>query len=327
MNREFAARKPNHLIRIHDSRPDPLSVDLAGIKLKNPILLASGTAGYGAELSSVMDLGTVGGIILKSVTEKSRKGNPSPRIWETPCGMLNSIGLENMGVDALIDEVLPSLDGSGVTVLASIAGDTVDEYGRLAARLDGAPGVSALEVNVSCPNVEKGGIHFGAEAEATRAVASIVRENCALSFFVKLSAAVSDVARIALAARSGGASGLSLINTIPGLAVDPSTRRPRLGAVTGGLSGPAIKPIALKAIWDCYSATGLPIIGCGGIYDVDDVCEFLVAGSTAVAIGTVTFQDPERALEIIEALPRALSALGVESPGELTGSLRVWREA
>jgi dihydroorotate dehydrogenase (NAD+) catalytic subunit len=237
--------------------------------------------------------------------------------------MLNSIGLENTGVDALMDEVLPSLDGYVVTVFASIAGDTVDEYGHLAARLDGAPGVSALEVNVSCPNIEKGGIHFGIDAGAIRAVSSAVRESSSLPFFIKLSAAVADISSVALAAKSGGASGLSLINTVPGLAVDPATRRPRLGAVTGGLSGPAIKPIALKAVWDCYRATGLPIIGCGGVYDVDDVCEFLVAGATAVAIGTATFQDPGRAQEIIEALRGALSALGVESPGELTGSLRV----
>jgi dihydroorotate dehydrogenase (NAD+) catalytic subunit len=300
-----------------------LSVDVAGIKLKNPIMLASGTAGYGTELSSVFDLAAVGGIVLKSVTEKPCKGNPDPRIWETPCGMLNSIGLENVGVDALVEEVLPSLAESGVAIIASIAGGTVDEYARLAARLDGAPGVSALEINVSCPNVEKGGIHFGTDAEATREVASVVRENSAHPFFVKLSAAVSDISKIARAAESGGATGLAVINTVPGLAVDPETRRPRLGVVTGGLSGPAIKPKALKAVWECYSATGLPIIGCGGIYDAEDVCEFLVAGATAVSVGTVTFQDPTRVLEIIEALPEVLSALGVESPRELTGSLRV----
>jgi dihydroorotate dehydrogenase (NAD+) catalytic subunit len=299
-----------------------LSVDLADVRLENPVLLASGTAGYGSELSSVMDLAAVGGLILKSVTEKPRRGNPGPRIWETGCGMLNSIGLENMGVDALLEEVLPSLAESGVTVIASIAGDTIDEYGRLAERLDGAPGVSAIEVNVSCPNVDRGGINFGTEAGATLAVSAAVQRNSGLPFFVKLSAAVSDLAQVALAARSGGASGLSLINTIPGLAVETVTRRPRLEAVTGGLSGPAIKPVALKAVWDCYSATGLPIIGCGGVYDVDDVCEFLVAGATAVAVGTATFQDPARALEIIEALPGALSALGVESPRELTGSMR-----
>jgi len=299
-----------------------LSVDLADVRLENPVLLASGTAGYGSELSSVMDLAALGGLILKSVTEKPRRGNPGPRIWETGCGMLNSIGLENMGVDALLQEVLPSLAESGVTVIASIAGDTVDEYGRLAERLDGAPGVSALEVNVSCPNVNSGGINFGTEAGATLAVSAAVHGNSGLPFFVKLSAVVSDLAQVALAAQSGGASGLSLINTIPGLAVETVTRRPRLEVVTGGLSGPAIKPVALKAVWDCYSATGLPIIGCGGVYDVDDVCEFLVAGATAVAVGTATFQDPARALQIIEALPAALSALGVESPRELTGSMR-----
>lgn len=300
-----------------------LSVDLAGIELTNPVLLASGTAGYGTELSSVIDLSRVGGVILKSVTEKPRKGNPSPRIWETASGMLNSVGLENMGVDALIGEVLPELSGLGVPIIASIAADTVDEYARLAAVLNGATGVSAVEVNVSCPNVEKGGIHFGIDAGATRAVASAARSSTELPLFVKLSAVVADISEVALAAQAGGASGLSLINTVPGLAVDPVSRRPRLGGVTGGLSGPAIKPIALKAVWDCYRTTGLPIIGGGGIYDVDDVLEFLIAGAAAVSVGTVTFTDPAGALDIIEALPGALSALGVESPGELTGSLRV----
>jgi dihydroorotate dehydrogenase (NAD+) catalytic subunit len=300
-----------------------MTVDLAGLKLKNPVLLASGTAGYGTELYSIIDIGAPGGVVLKSVTEKPQVGNHGPRIWETPCGMLNSIGLENMGVDALIGEALPFLAENDVVTVVSIAGGTIEEYSRLAAKLDGVPGVFALEVNVSCPNVEKGGIHFGIDAEATGAISSAVRESTSLPFFVKLSAAVTDIARIALAVESGGASGLSLINAIPGLAVDPLTRRPRLGEVTGGLSGPAIKPVALKAVWDCYGATGLPIIGCGGIYDTEDVCEFLVAGATAVAVGSATFQDPARALEIIEALPAALSALGVESPGELTGSLRV----
>jgi len=262
-----------------------LTTDLAGIELANPVLLASGTAGYGNELAPIIDLPRLGGIILKSVTSEPRRGNPEPRIWETSSGMLNSIGLENVGIDALVDEVLPSLKDIGLPVLASIAGDTVRAFARLGAKLENAGGLAGIEVNVSCPNVERGGIQFGVDPGATKAVVMAVKENCSLPVFVKLSAAVADIARIAEAAGQAGAFGLSLINTVPGLAIDAAKRKPRLGAVTGGLSGPAIKPIALKAVWDCYRATGLPIIGGGGIYDSEDAVEFLLAGLTNVMAG------------------------------------------
>jgi dihydroorotate dehydrogenase (NAD+) catalytic subunit len=300
-----------------------LSVDLAGIELKNPLILASGTAGYGVELTSFIDLSELGAIILKSVTVEPRHGNPAPRIWETTGGMLNSIGLENIGVESLLREVLPGLSDPGVPVFVSIAGDTVREYARLAARLEGAPGLSALEVNISCPNVEKGGLQFGCDAGATSSVVMAVRENTDLPVFVKLSAAVAEIARIAEAAAQAGASGLSLINTVPGMAIDPVTRRPRLGAVSGGLSGPAIKPIALKAVWDCYQAAGLPIIGGGGIFDEYDVIEFMLAGAAVVSVGSSTFQDPDRALEILQGLPAALREAGADSPGELVGAMKI----
>jgi dihydroorotate dehydrogenase (NAD+) catalytic subunit len=300
-----------------------LAVELAGLKLENPVLLASGTAGYGTELLSVTDISGVGGIVLKSVTVEPRAGNPWPRTWETTGGMLNSIGLENVGIDALVEDVIPRLEGIGCAVIASIVGETVLEFARLASRLDGAGAVSALEVNVSCPNVERGGIQFGADEGATYAVVKAVRDNTSLPVFVKLSAAVTDMAPMAEASKMGGASGLSVINTMPGLAVDPVSRRPRLASVTGGLSGPAIKPIALKAVWDCYRATDLPIIGGGGIYDADDVVEFIIAGATAVAVGTVTFQYPGKSLEIIDSLPAALARAGAESPRQLVGTLRV----
>ena len=300
-----------------------LSVDLAGIALKNPLMLASGTAGYGLEMASLIDVSRLGAIILKSVTEEPCSGNAEPRIWETTGGLLNSIGLENIGVDAMAQEVLPRLSDLGVPLFASIAGETVRAFARLAARLESAGVLSALEVNISCPNVEKGGIQFGSDTGATTSVVMAVHENTGLPLFAKLSAAHAEIARIAVAAAQAGAAGLSLINTIPGMAIDPATRRPRLGAISGGLSGPAIKPIALKAVWDCYSATGLPIIGGGGIFDEYDVVEFMLAGATAVSVGTSTFQDPDRPLEILEGLPVALERAGASSPRELVGAMKI----
>lgn len=299
-----------------------ITTQLAGIGLSNPVMLASGTAGYGTELAPVIDLPRLGGIILKSVTVEPGKGNPEPRVWETSSGMLNSIGLENVGIEALVGDVLPALKDLGLPVFASIAGDTVRGFARLAAKLEGAGGLAGIEVNVSCPNVERGGIQFGIDPNATRAVVMAVRENCSLPVFVKLSAAVGDITRVADAAGQAGAFGLSLINTIPGMAIDIESRRPRLGAVTGGLSGPAIKPVALKAVWECYRATGLPIIGGGGIYDSEDVVEFLLAGASAVAVGSSIFQDPARAMKIVDGLPGAIQRAGATSAKELIGGLK-----
>jgi dihydroorotate dehydrogenase (NAD+) catalytic subunit len=306
----------------HELGEVDLGVDLAGIKLRNPVLLASGTAGYGTELAPIIDMGRLGGLILKSVTVEPCKGNPEPRIWETSSGMLNSIGLENVGIDALADEVLPTLKELDLPIFASIAGDTVRAFARLGSKLQDAEGIVGLEVNVSCPNVERGGLQFGMDPGATKAVVMAVRENCSLPVFVKLSAAVTDIARVADAAGEAGAFGLSLINTLPGMAIDVVRRCPRLGAVTGGLSGPAIKPVALKAVWDCYRATGLPIIGGGGIYDAEDVVEFLLAGSTAVSLGSAIFRDPTAAVDIIEKLPEAIARASASSARELTGAIR-----
>lgn len=291
--------------------------------MKNPVVLASGTAGYALEMAPLVDLSRLGAVILKSVTVEPGRGNPEPRIWETTGGMLNSIGLENVGVERLVEEVLPALSGLDTVVVASIAGETVRDFAKLASRLEGAGRLAALEVNVSCPNVEKGGIHFGCDEGATATVVQAVRENCSLPLFVKLSSAVSDISRVAEAAARAGTAGLSLINTIPGLAVDPVTRRPRLGAVTGGLSGPAIKPVALKAVWDCYRATSLPIIGGGGVYDAGDAVEFMLAGAAAVSVGTSTFQDPDRAARILEDLPAAIEKAGADGPRRLVGALKV----
>lgn len=299
-----------------------LSIELAGLKLANPVLLASGTAGYGVELAPIIELSGLGGIILKSVTVEPCAGNPEPRIWETSAGMLNSIGLENVGVESLVEDVLPGLEGLGVAIVASIVGETVLEFARLASRLSSSSVVSALEVNVSCPNVEKGGIQFGADEGATYSAVKAVLDNTDLPVFVKLSAAVTDIVPIAEAAQMGGASGLSLVNTLPGMAIDPVSRRPRIATITGGLSGPAIKPVALKAVHECHRATDIPIIGCGGICDADDVIEFMLAGASAVAVGTATFQYPGRALEIVDSLPVAITRAGAAGPAELVGSMR-----
>lgn len=299
-----------------------MEVRLAGLKLKNPLVLASGTAGHGLELKEVVDISEAGAITLKSVTVEPCLGNPEPRLWETTGGMLNSIGLENVGIEAFVEDIGPGLEDLGLPVIASISGDTFRSYARLASRMEELDALAALEVNVSCPNVEKGGVHFGADTRSTASVVKGVRSNCSLPVFVKLSAAVSDIARVAEAAVEAGASGLSLINTLPGMAIDIAGRRPRLGGVTGGLSGPAIKPVALKAVFDCHRVTGLPIIGGGGVYDARDVVEFMLAGATAVSVGTATFQDPAAVLRIIKELPAAVSEAGASSAGELTGALR-----
>jgi len=300
-----------------------LKVDLGGLRLDNPVLLASGVAGYGMEVEQVADIRELGGVIMKSVTVKPRKGNPGPRIWETAAGMLNSIGLENVGLDEFCEKTLPEAAGIGVPIIASIAGTTVREFASLAQKIHETGLVKAIETNVSCPNVEKGGIQFGVDTGAIQAVVTAVRENSDLPLFVKLSAAVTDIAHLALAAAQSGASGLSLINTMPGLAIDPAKRRPRLGGVTGGLSGPAIKPIALKAVWDCYRTTGLPIIGGGGIFDVDDALEFMIAGASALALGTVIFKDPLRPVAIARGLPSALETVGAASVSSLVGTLTI----
>lgn len=300
-----------------------LRVDLGGLALANPVLLASGVAGYGGEVEQVADIRALGGIILKSVTVRPRKGNPAPRVWETSSGMLNSIGLENAGLDEFCEKILPEAGRLGVPVIASIAGTTVREFASLASRIHATGLASAIEINVSCPNVERGGIQFGVDAHAIQAVVTAVRENSDLPLFVKLSAVVTDIAQLALSAARSGAAGLSLINTIPGLAIDAEKRRPRLGGITGGLSGPAIKPVALKAVWDCHRATGIPIIGGGGIFDAQDACEFIIAGASALALGTVLFKDPTRPASIARELGEAVERLGSPSVSALVGTLSV----
>lgn len=297
-----------------------LAVKLGNLKLKNPVVTASGTFGFGLEYEPYVDLAAIGAVVLKSVTLRPRQGNPPPRIVETPAGMLNSIGLQNPGVAEVVEHVLPELKKRGVKVVASVAGETVEEYGEVASCLAEA-GVDGIEVNVSCPNVTGGGMAFGAEPGATRAVTARVRSVSGnLPVFVKLGVMGSDVVEVAKAAASAGATGISLINTLPGLAVSVEKRKPVLGNITGGLSGPAIKPVALWAVWRVYRELKLPIIGMGGITSVHDVLEFLLCGAAAVAVGTGNFLNPKITEELVKGLSQALAAEGITDVNELIGA-------
>src|SRR6266849_3984388 len=299
-----------------------LSVTLGRLRLKNPILVASGTFGYAKEMEGVVDLARLGGIIPKTVTKKPRAGNPPPRAVETPSGMLNAIGLDNDGIDHFLAHHVPYLRTLPTAVIGNIAGKTEDEFVEMAARLDATTGLAGVELNLSCPNVS-GGLDFATNGEATRRIVQRVREVCPLPMLAKLTPNVTDVVRIAQAAADGGADALSLVNTFVGMAVDWKRRRPILGNVTGGLSGPAIKPLALRIVWQVASKVRIPVIGIGGIGTVDDVMEFLVAGASAVQIGTANFYDPTASMRILDGLPAALERLGAKSIREVVGTLGV----
>ncbi len=297
-----------------------LDVHLGRLHLANPILVASGTFGYAREMAGLVDLGRLGGILPKTITKGPRAGNPPPRTVETAAGMLNSIGLDNDGIERFIERHLPYLAGLGTKIIVSIAGKTLEEFVDMAARLDGLPGADALELNISCPNVS-GGVDFGADPAMCQAVVAGVRRACRLPVIAKLTPNVTSIAAIARAAEAGGADALSLINTCLGLAVDWRRRRPILGRGLGGLSGPAIKPIALRAVYQVAAAVRIPLVGIGGIATIDDVMEFLVAGASAVQIGTANFYRPAVSIELLDALPAALAELGAASVAEVVGTL------
>jgi dihydroorotate dehydrogenase (NAD+) catalytic subunit len=281
--------------------PD-LKVHIGELTLKNPVTVASGTFGYGREYQSFYDPSLLGAIFLKSVTLEERLGNPPPRLVETPAGLINSIGLQNVGLDRFLDEVLPGLEGIDTLLVANIAGDTVDEYVQLADALSDCTRLAALEVNVSCPNVEEGGMAFGTSADMVREVTREVVAASALPVIVKLTPNVTDIESMARAAEEAGATALSLVNTFLAMAIDVELRRPILGNGTGGLSGPAIKPIALRMVWQVARSVSIPIIGMGGIMTGKDAIEFLMAGATAIAVGTANFVNPLAPVEIIKEL-------------------------
>jgi dihydroorotate dehydrogenase (NAD+) catalytic subunit len=303
-------------------RPD-MTVEVAGIKMRNPVMTASGTFGYGAEFADYLDLESIGAMITKGLSLKPKAGNPTPRIVETPGGMLNAIGLQNVGIDAFIEHKLPYLKNVNTPVIVNLYGNTLEEYGAVAARLDGLPGVAGIEVNISCPNVKQGGIVFGTDPAAAQEVVRLVRRNTSKPMIVKLSPNVTDVVLMARACADAGADALSLINTLTGMAIDLERRRPVLANVTGGLSGPAIKPVALRMVWQVAKAVKLPIIGIGGIMNARDALEFMLAGASAVQIGTASFLDPSAAQTIARDMEKYLVDQGIDSVASLIGALEV----
>lgn len=303
-------------------KPD-LAVNIAGIHLRNPVMLASGTAGYGEDISKYCDLNRIGAIIVKGIALKASNGNPPPRICETPSGMLNAIGLPNVGVETFINEKVPFLRRFDTKVIVNIFGSTVEEYGDVAAAFNGVEGVHGLEANISCPNIKEGGIAFGTNMDATRRVVRRIRKSTSLPLIIKLSPNVTDIASFAKACEDEGADALSLINTLLGMVVDTETWRPKLANVTGGLSGPAIRPVAVRMVWQVYNAVKIPIIGMGGITNSQDTVEFLLAGASAIAVGTANFLNPVVSMDIINGLTKYMEERKISDLGGLTGKLQV----
>ncbi|HPY35889.1 MAG TPA: dihydroorotate dehydrogenase [Smithellaceae bacterium] len=299
-----------------------MSVKIGTLKLKNPVMTASGTFGYGGEYADYVDLNKLGAIVVKGLSLKPRAGNPPPRIMETPSGMLNAVGLQNIGVHTFIEEKLPILRKYDTNVIANIYGETYDEYKKVAQKLTSAKGVHALEVNISCPNVRKGGLSFGADLKSAAAVTRKVKEVTDLPVIVKLTPNVTDITAIAAAVEKAGADAISLINTLTGMSVDIFTRRPHLKNVTGGLSGPAIKPVALRMVWQVLQKISIPVIGIGGIMNAEDALEFLILGTKAVQIGTANFINPQATIEIIGGIERYMELNGIKNISKLIGTFR-----
>lgn len=299
-----------------------LAVEAAGIRFKNPLIAASGTFGYGVELAGVVDLARLGGFVSKGLYLEPREGCPTPRIVETPSGLLNAIGLQGVGVKAFVKDVLPQLLGCDTRVLVNVCGDTVEEYAEVAHILDAAPGVAGVEINISCPNVKKGGIAFGGDPRMTHEVVAAVRQATRLPVIPKLSPNVADVALFARVCAEAGADALSCINTLLGLAIDVEQRRPKLGFGTGGLSGPAIRPIAVRMAWQAARAVKIPVIGIGGISTAEDALEFLIAGCRAVQVGTANFVDPTVYDKILAGLDAYLDRHGLKDINQVVGTLR-----
>ncbi len=300
-----------------------LSVDIGGLKINNPITTASGTYGFGREYENYMDISKLGAIMVKGLTLRPRKGNKTPRVVETASGMLNSVGLENPGVEYFVENELPYLKKKGVTVIANISGNSIEEYCEMSRILD-KTSCDAIEMNISCPNVKQGGVAFGTDKDVVLKITKKVRKYLTKPLIVKLSPNVTDIKEIAVSAEKGGADGISLINTLLGMAVDIKTRRPILRNNVGGLSGPAVKPVAIRMVWQVKSAVNIPIIGMGGISSVEDIIEFLLVGASAVSIGTANFINPKISLELLEELEKYLIENDIRDVNELVGQIKIY---
>jgi dihydroorotate dehydrogenase (NAD+) catalytic subunit len=301
-----------------------LSIKVAGVRFSNPVLVASGTFGYGEEYRDLIDVSKLGGIITKSVTSDPREGNPPPRTVETPCGMLNAIGLTNVGVDRFIKEKLPFLRKLKTRVIVNVAGSTIQEYVKVVKRLNRCQGIDMLEINISCPNVAEGGLAFGTKPESAHACIKQIRDHTSYPMIAKLSPNVTDIVEIAKAVEDAGADAVSLINTLIGMAIDVEQRKPILGNLTGGLSGPAIKPVALAMVWKVASATDLPVIGIGGIMNTRDALEFFLAGACMIQVGCGNFVDPQTPVKIVNGLNGFLKEKRLNRITDLVGKLELY---
>lgn len=309
-------------VKDQDPYPD-LRVDIGSLELQNPVMTASGTFGYAREFEHLVNLHRLGGIIVKGISLEPRPGNPPQRIAETPCGMLNAIGLQNVGVDRFITEKIPYLKGIGVPVVVNILGDSINEYQLITERLVGVEGIAALEVNISCPNVKKGGVAFGSQPKLAAAVTEAVKTVADVPVMVKLSPNVTDIAEMAKAVEDGGADSISLINTLIGMAIDLEKKKPVLANVIGGLSGPAIKPVALRMVYQTAAAVKIPVIGIGGIETAEDALEFMLAGASAVQVGTANFVNPKVSEELVDGISDYVKTQKLLSIRELIGALEL----
>jgi len=299
-----------------------LTVNIGKLKLKNPVMTASGTFGYGEEYSEFVDLNRLGAVVVKGLSLHPRQGNPPPRIVETHAGMLNAVGLQNIGIEKFIKEKLPFLRQFRTAVIVNFFGDSIEEYADAAERLSAAEGIHGLEMNISCPNKEAGWCIFGTAPKVTFKVVSAARKKTDLPLIVKLSPNVTDIALMAKVAEEAGADAVSLINTIAGMAIDIRTKRPKLANITGGLSGPAIKPIAVRMVYEAYRTVKIPIIGMGGIMNAEDAIEFMLAGAAAVAVGTANFINPTATLDIVKGIESFIKNNGITDVKKLTGGIR-----
>jgi dihydroorotate dehydrogenase (NAD+) catalytic subunit len=306
-----------------NSKKPQMRVDIGGIEIKNPVMTASGTFGYASEFEELVDLNRLGAIIVKGLSLEPSMGNPPPRIVETPCGMLNAIGLENVGLAAFVKKKLPFLRRLDTPIFVNVYGKSTKEYAELAVRLEDVGGVSGIEVNISCPNVKSGGMAFGAYPESAAEVVRAIRKQTTKPLMVKLSPNVTNITEIAKSVEAEGANSISLINTITGMAVDIETRRPKLANITGGLSGPAIKPVALRMVWQVAQTVNVPVVGIGGIMTAKDALEFLIAGAVAVQIGTANFINPHATTDIIDGIETFLMERNISDISDIIATLKV----